>query len=539
MPYYRTVLFDADGTLLDFHAAEKNAITYTLTKHGITPTEKMLSDYSRINLALWKLLEKGKIKKSELKVRRFSQLADEYGFEIDPAEFAYMYEDTLSKQGILLDGAFALVSKLYGISDMYIITNGIKKVQEGRMSRVAITPLIKESFISDVVGVEKPKKEFFDYVEEHIDDFDKEHTLVVGDSLSSDIKGAINAGIDCVWFNPDGNKAPDDMRDGITYTVSNLAAIEDIVLYGKEKNDSEAEALCSALLEKKIRFEKEYPASRITSFKLGGNVKVAVFPKDEGELCAALDTVKASGIKHILLGNGSDCVFPDRGYNGAVIVCTGLKQMYVNQNIITAECGVAMTALSSFARDNSLSGLEFSYGIPGSVGGGVYMNAGAYGGCMSDCVKSAKVYDTVKQKIVILTKEDLDFSYRHSLLEERRELILISADFELKDGNKEEMSEFMHTIMNKRRTNQPLEYPSAGSVFKKPADDIHVSRMIDEMGLKGLRVGGVCVSSKHAGFMVNDKDGCTDDLKSLIALVREKFYEKHGIMLMCEIIFVS
>ena len=145
----------------------------------------------------------------------------------------------------------------------------------------------------------------------------------------------------------------------------------------------------------------------------------------------------------------------------------------------------------------------------------------------------------MNKKFITLSREQLDFSYRHSALEENKALVLVCADFELKDGEKETMSEFMRTIMDKRRNNQPLEYPSAGSVFKKPADDIHVSRMIDEMGLKGLRVGGVCVSPKHAGFIVNDNGGSTDDLKNLIADIREKFYAEHGIMLECEIIFVS
>jgi len=537
MPYYSTVLFDADGTLLDFHAAEKNAIVYTLQNHGITPTDTIISDYSRINLSLWKELELGRIKKSELKVKRFALLAELYGFDIDPAEFAYMYEDTLSRQGILLDGAFELVSRLYGMADMYIITNGIKKVQEGRMSRVAVTPLIKRSFISDEVGVEKPKKEFFDFVEANIEGFDKKHTLVVGDSLSSDIQGAINAGIDCVWYNPEGKSAPEGMD--ITYTVSSLAEVENIVLYGKENVDSAIDTLCDMLTEHEIYFERSYPASKITSFRLGGNVKCAIFPTDTSSLGTAVDLVSESGVKYIILGNGSDCVFPDGGYNGAVIVCSSLKGFYVDDNIVTAECGLSMTALASFSRDHALSGLEFCYGIPGSVGGGVYMNAGAYGGCMSDCVKSVRAYDRRNKKYLTLTKEELDFSYRHSVLEDNKDLTLLSASFELSKGDKTAMTEFMNTIMEKRRKNQPLEYPSAGSVFKKPADDIHVSKMIDEMGLKGLRVGGVCVSPKHAGFIVNDMGGSTSDLKSLIAKVRELFYAQHGIMLECEIIFVS
>jgi len=537
MPYYKTVLFDADGTLLDFHAAEKNAIVYTMKNHGIDPTEKVISDYSRINLSLWKELELGRIKKSELKIKRFSKLAELYGFDIDPVEFAFMYEDTLSRQGILLDGAFELVSKLYGISDMYIITNGIKKVQEGRMSRVAITPMIKRSFISDEVGAEKPKKEFFDFVEANIEDFDKEHTLVVGDSLSSDIKGAINAGIDCVWYNPDKSPAPGGMD--ITYTISSLSDIENIVLYGKEDNKNKCDALCERLAGCGVRFERDYPTSSLTSFRLGGNAACAIFPDCEDALITALDVLTDLDAKYVLLGNGSDCVFPDGGYNGAAVVCTGLKNISVSGNTVSAECGVSMTALASFARDNSLSGLEFSYGIPGSVGGGVFMNAGAYGGCISDCMKSARAYDRRKKKIVTLAKEELDFSYRHSVFEENRDLVLISADFGLRDGDRDTMTEYMNTIMGKRRSSQPLEYPSAGSVFKKPTDDIHVSRMIDEMGLKGLRVGGVCVSPKHAGFIVNDKGGSTDDLKSLIAKVRELFYAKHGIMLECEIIFVS
>ena len=167
------------------------------------------------------------------------------------------------------------------------------------------------------------------------------------------------------------------------------------------------------------------------------------------------------------------------------------------------------------------------------------MNAGAYGGCISDTVWSATVYDTVKKCLRVLSKEELCHSYRHSVFTDDKTLVLVSATFKLSEGDREKGYEFMKTIRDKRRSSQPLEKPSAGSVFKKPADDIHVSRMIDEMGLKGTRVGGVCVSPKHAGFIVNDLGGTTNDLKDVITKVRREFYEKHGFMLECEIVFVS
>lgn len=537
MPYYNTILFDADGTLLDFAAAEKNAVCYTLKEHGIEPTDELVSDYSRINMSLWKKLELGETDKPTLKVLRFKMLAEKHGFDIDAREFARMYENKLSEQGILMPGAFELISRLYGMVDMYIITNGTKKVQDGRMSRVAITPMIKRSFISDEIGYEKPSIEFFDHVEKNIEGFDRDRVLVVGDSLSSDIKGAIGAGLDCVWFDPENKEVPEEMD--ITYVATSLSQIEDIVIYGKRDDSGDIDGLCESLKDGGVRFERNYSAKKLTSFKLGGDVLCAIFPESEEQLCFAMDKISENNVKHIVLGNGSDCVFPNGGYNGAVVVCSKMKKISRCGNVITAECGVAMTALAAYARDCGLSGLEFSYGIPGSVGGGVYMNAGAYGGCMSDCVIGAKAYDKLSRSIISLGKDELDLSYRHSVFEEEKDLVLISADFLMKDGNIDEMGEFMHTIMEKRRNGQPLEHPSAGSVFKKPADDIHVSRMIDEMGLKGLRVGGVCVSPKHAGFIVNDMGGSTDDLKALIAQVRERFYEHHGIMLECEIKFVS
>lgn len=537
MPFYNTILFDADGTLLDFKAAEKNALEQTLLSIGVEPTEALTLRYSAINEGMWKMLERGEIKKSELKVRRFEDFAKECGIMADGAALAKKYEGLLSCQGILLDGAFELMSHLYGVADMYIVTNGILAVQTGRMSRVPIKHFIKKSFISDEVGYEKPAREFFDYVEAHIDGFDKEHTLVVGDSLSSDIKGAINAGLDCVWYNPNGSSAPEGMD--ITYTVSELSQIENIVLYGKV---GRSDALCEAVDEltaEGICVKPDCPASSFTTFKLGGCVDAAIFPKNADELSKVMKVLCERKIKHTVLGNGSNCVFHDGGYRGAVVILTEMKDIVRNGNFVTADCGMSLSALSLYANSYSLTGLEFAYGIPGSVGGGVVMNAGAYGGCISDTIHSALVYDTSLCAFRTLSKPELCHSYRHSVFTNDKSLILVNACFELSEGDREKGYEFMKTIRTKRRTSQPIDKPSAGSVFKKPADDVHVSRMIDEMGLKGTRVGGVSVSVKHAGFIVNDLRGTTNDLKDVIARVRREFYEKHGFMLECEIIFVS
>ncbi len=537
MPYYNTVLFDADGTLLDFAAAEKNAIANTFSAHGIDVNDEMISEYSKINDSLWKLLEKGGITKSELKVRRFELFVSKYGFDVSPNSLDRYYLDALSQEALLIDGAFELLSNVHEIADIYVITNGIKKVQEGRMAKLPIKHLIKRTFISEEMGAEKPSIDYFNKVGENIPGFDKKSTLVVGDSLSSDIKGAINAGIDCVWYAPNGEPVPEGMD--ITYVARTLAEIEEIVLRGHGACDELFDKLYDTLCQKNVRCEKNYPATSLTTFKLGGTVRCAVFPENEASLSVALDAIADAGVKYIVLGNGSDCVFHDGVYDGVVVSCSQLKDLRRDGYLVTAGCGVAMTALAAFARDNSLSGLEFSYGIPGSVGGGIYMNAGAYGGCMSDTLESVRVYDSERKRMIDLSAEEMKMSYRHSFLQENKALTLVSATFTLKDGDREAMTEYMRTIMDKRRRSQPLELPSAGSVFKRPADDIHVSRMIDEMGLKGTRVGGVCVSPKHAGFIVNDMGGTCADLKSLIAKVRKEFYLKHGFMLECEVIFIS
>ncbi len=537
MAFYKTLLFDADGTLLDFAASERNALINALKTFAVEPSDALLSRYSEINLSLWKMLERGEIKKERLKVQRFETFCREFSIDADPEKMAEEYLSGLSREGILLDGAFTLLSHLYGISDIYIVTNGIKKVQTGRMSALSIKEFIKHIFISDEIGAEKPKREFFDYVENHIENFDKKHTLLIGDSLTSDIKGAIAAGIDCVWYNPEGMDAPADMD--ITYTVDSLADIEDIVLYGKSESVGDRDALKAGLSLLGVKFKENHPMREMTSFRIGGEADIVVFPETDTEIINSLSLLAKTGVPFTVLGNGSNVVFEDKGYRGTVITLNGYKSLSVDGNRVSASAGIALSALSAFANKYALSGLEFAYGIPGSVGGGVRMNAGAYGGMISDTLLSVKAFDTESGEIKTIEGDALSMSYRHSVFTENRNLIILSATFELNEGDKERSYEFMQTIMNKRRNSQPLDKPSAGSVFKKPADDIHVSKIIDEMGLKGECRGDIAVSPKHAGFMVNNGKGSARDLKDLIAYVRERFYEQYKIMLECEVIFIS
>ena len=228
MARYHTILFDADQTLLDFHRSEREAITEMLRGYGLCVTERMVADYSRINQNAWRRLELGEITKKELRTLRFSELCALYGFDFDPDEMATRYIRALSAKSYMMDGALECCQALAAHCRLYVITNGMAVVQHGRFDPSPLAPFFKGAFISDDIGHEKPGKPYFDYVKAHIPDFDPADTLVVGDSLSSDIKGAVLAGLDSCWFNPDGKPAPEGLP--ITYTVSSLGEIVPLVL---------------------------------------------------------------------------------------------------------------------------------------------------------------------------------------------------------------------------------------------------------------------------------------------------------------------
>ena len=217
---YKYLLFDADDTLLDFRRSEREALTDAMLRFGIHPTEGLIKGYSEINDSLWKLLERGGIGKNELRVRRFELFAEKYGLDADPHMLAAEYTDRLAEMSFPVNGAVELCASLWGKYRMFIITNGIKNIQESRLGASELKQYIEKSFISEEMGAEKPSPLFFDRVASAIDGFDRSLALVIGDSLTSDIAGGIAAGIDTCWFNP-RRKAP---VDGIvpTYEIHAL-----------------------------------------------------------------------------------------------------------------------------------------------------------------------------------------------------------------------------------------------------------------------------------------------------------------------------
>ena len=217
---YEWLLFDADDTLLDFKLGEHRAITATLADAGLPTNDEVIATYSRINDNLWKMLERGEVTKDRLKVLRFTQFCEHYGFECDGVALAESYVENLKKQTVLLDGAEDVCRALYGKYKMYIITNGIEAVQTARFGGCAIKEYFEKCFISDAIGVAKPKKGFFDAVAADIEGFDPSQALVIGDSLTSDIKGGVEYGIDTCWLNPTGKEVPDGMD--ITYVIGDI-----------------------------------------------------------------------------------------------------------------------------------------------------------------------------------------------------------------------------------------------------------------------------------------------------------------------------
>lgn len=292
------------------------------------------------------------------------------------------------------------------------------------------------------------------------------------------------------------------------------------------------EKLASILPQIELRFDE--PMSRHTSFRIGGAAEVMAFPKNEAELSELLKVSKELDICHAILGAGTNVLAPDEGMTGLVIClkdCLNGTEL-LPDNFLRVMGGVTMSRAAVFAANHGLSGLEFAHGIPGTVGGGVYMNAGAYGGEIGQVCIQATVMDADGQ-LHVRSREEMDFRYRHSRLEETGEIVT-SAVFQLTAAPAEEIRQRMKELQTRRIASQPLDYPSAGSAFKRPTGG-YAAALIDQAGLKGYRVGNAAISGKHAGFVINLGGATAADVTQLLRQVSDKVYENSGIRLEPEI----
>lgn len=277
---------------------------------------------------------------------------------------------------------------------------------------------------------------------------------------------------------------------------------------------------------------KEY-----TTYKVGGVALGLVSPKDVEGLIILLKFLRDNNIKHKILGKGSNLIFSEKGYNGILIKLDSLDNLEIKGNEITVGAGYSLVKLATRLSRMGYTGLEFATGIPGTIGGAVFMNAGAYKSDMGYIVKSVKVL-TPRYRVVEMTNYDMDFHYRTSFLQKNPEYICLETTIILKKGNPEEIQLLIDDRKKRRLESQPLEYPSAGSVFRNPEGD-YAGRLIEEIGYKGYRIGGAEVSNKHANFIINIGDASGDDVKKLIIEIKSIVKEKYGIELKVEQEFVE
>ncbi len=276
------------------------------------------------------------------------------------------------------------------------------------------------------------------------------------------------------------------------------------------------------------------PMCKYTSFKCGGNASLLIIPNSVDVLKASVELCRKNALEPLVIGNGSNLLVTDGGINNVVIkIGSKMSELkLLDDNTIYAMAGASMKSLCVFTLENSLSGLEFAYGIPGTLGGGVYMNAGAYGGEMKDVLESVECIDT-NGNLITIAKEDLHLGYRKSVFTENGYTI-VSATLKLKKADKSEIKSAMDDKMARRKEKQPLEYPSAGSTFKRP-EGYFAGALIEQCGLKGYTVGGAQVSEKHAGFVINKNKATATDIITLIHNVQNKVYDKFGVKLETEV----
>ena len=272
--------------------------------------------------------------------------------------------------------------------------------------------------------------------------------------------------------------------------------------------------------------------ANLTTYKVGGKARAVVYPKTLDNLVSLIKLLKNRSIKHIVLGNGSNVLFSDKIYDGIIIKLDYFNDMVFDGVNVRVGAGVSLIKLSREALRKGLAGLEFADGIPGTVGGAVFMNAGAYGEDMSLIVESVKILKD-DGEIIELNKDEMEFSYRTSYLQEHLSYVCIEAKLKLRPCDKEELEQMVLERREKRKLSQPLNYPSAGSVFRNPKD-MYAGKMIEEMGLKGFSIGKAEISEKHANFIINKGNAKASDIKAIIDYIKVKAYNKYNVKLRVE-----
>ena len=302
------------------------------------------------------------------------------------------------------------------------------------------------------------------------------------------------------------------------------------------------ETLRQALQESALPFAQQEPLASHTTFQIGGPAVFWCTPKTVDQLRRTLALCRENGVRTYLLGNGSNTLFADEGYDGAVIDLRGLnfgptaEPRPDGSTRLTAGAGLTLGRLCAVAQQQSLAGIAFACGIPGTIGGAVYMNAGAYGGEMKDVLTEVTVMDE-EGEIVTLPADKLELGYRTSIIKTAGYIVL-EAKLQLKEGNPEVIRETMKDLTIRRTTKQPLEYPSAGSTFKRP-EGYFAGKLIMDSGLAGYQVGGAQVSEKHCGFVINAGGATARDVRTLMDNVRDIVYKKYGVTLEPEVKFLG
>jgi len=285
-----------------------------------------------------------------------------------------------------------------------------------------------------------------------------------------------------------------------------------------------------------LQVDEKVPLKDYTSFKVGGPAAIMVSPATKEALQRILQKTSQFNIDVLVLGRGSNIIVSDSGFSGLVIYMGRLNKIEVKEEKLFAEAGASLANTAAVALEHSLTGLEFASGIPGTVGGAVFMNAGAYGGEIKDIIESADLFNN-KGQFFYLPEKKLELSYRTSILQKKK-MILYRIKLNLKKGKKEKIKKLTKELNRKRKEKQPLNMPSAGSMFKRPPDN-YAGKLIEEAGMKGVQIGGARVSKKHAGFIVNCGQASARDIKELIEEVQACVFQKSGIQLEPEPRFIG